>query len=257
MKKYLALILAIMLVFSLCAVSANAADVVTVTPNSTVGGETLVLTATGLQDDFATYQIFGLTEYCLWLAGDGTFSFNIDVSLDNAGAHFADLKAGEVCNIADGYNGCYLYLDDGTVLVLLDKDNPGMYAAVIADTPLSEFPGTIAMPGAAAPAEEEPAAEEPAAEEPAAEEPAAEEPAAAAEDAVVYVTISVAGEVVAPSVPVLVSDLDADGAFNVDEVLTCAHDQLYPGGAEAGYASSYGDWGLGMGRHLLRFRLLR
>ncbi len=65
-----------------------------------------------------------------------------------------------------------------------------------------------------------------------------------AEDAVVYVSISVEGEVVAPSVPVLVSDLDGDGSFNVDEVLTCAHDQLYPGGAAAGYASSVGDWGL-------------
>ena len=244
MKKSLALILAIMLVFGLCAVNTSAADAATVTPTATVGGETLVLTATGLEEDFATYQIFGLTEYCLWLAGDGTFSFNMDVSLDNAGAHYADLKAGEVYNIADGYNGCYLYLDDGTVLVLLDKDNPGMYAAVIADTPLSEFPGTVSMPGAAAPAEEEPA-EEPA---PAEEEPAAdEEPApAAAEDAVVYVTISIAGEIVAPSVPVLVSDLDGDGGFNVDEVLKCAHDQLYPGGAEAGYASSVGDWGLGM-----------
>ena len=168
MKKSLALILAIMLVFGLCAVNAGAADTATVTATSTVGGETLVLTATGLEEDFATYQIFGLTEYCLWLAGDGTFSFNMDVSLDNGGAHYADLKAGEVYNIADGYNGCYLYLDDGTVLVLLYKDNPGMYAAVIADTPLSEFPGTVSMPVAAAPAEEEPA-EEPA---PAEEEPA-------------------------------------------------------------------------------------
>ena len=51
---------------------------------------------------------------------------------------------------------------------------------------------------------------------------------------VVYVTISVAGEIVAPAVPVAVTDLDGDGALNVDEVLTCAHDQLYPGGAESG-----------------------
>ncbi len=67
---------------------------------------------------------------------------------------------------------------------------------------------------------------------------------APAEDAVVYVTISVAGEIKAPSVPVLVSDLNGDGGFDVDEVLKCAHDQLYPGGAEAGYASSLSDWGL-------------
>ncbi len=75
----------------------------------------------------------------------------------------------------------------------------------------------------------------------------AEEPApVAAADAVVSVTISVAGEIVAPAVPVLVSDRNADGGFDVDEVLYCAHDQLYPGGAEAGYASSEGDWGLGL-----------
>ena len=68
-----------------------------------------------------------------------------------------------------------------------------------------------------------------------------------ADDAdVVYVTISVAGEVVVPAVPVAVSDLNGDGALDVDETLKCAHDQLYPGGAAAGYASSVGDWGLGM-----------
>ena len=63
---------------------------------------------------------------------------------------------------------------------------------------------------------------------------------------IVYVTISVAGEIVVPAVPVAVSDLNGDGGFDVDEVLKCAHDQLYPGGSEAGYASSEGDWGLGM-----------
>ena len=40
--------------------------------------------------------------------------------------------------------------------------------------------------------------------------------------------------------------ISAKTGLNVDEVLKCAHDQLYPGGAEAGYASSVGDWGLGM-----------
>ena len=180
-KKLWSLVLAVVMVVSLLggAFMVNAADAVTVTPTATCGGETLVLTATGLDENFAIFQIYGITEYCLWLAGDGTFSFNMDVSLDNSGAHYADLKADEVYNIADGYNGCYVSLDDGTVLVLLDKDNPGMFASIAADTPLSEFPGTIGEAGAAAPAAEEPAAEEPAAEEPAAEEPAAEEPAAA------------------------------------------------------------------------------
>ena len=69
---------------------------------------------------------------------------------------------------------------------------------------------------------------------------------AAAEDAIVAVTISIAGEIVAPAVPVVVSDLNADGALDIAEALKCAHDQLYPGGAAAGYASSYGSWGLSM-----------
>ena len=95
-KKTWSLLLAIVMVVSLLggAFVVNAADAATVTPTSTYGGETLVLTATGLEENYATFEIYGLTEYCLWLAGDGTFSFNLDVSLDNSGAHFADLKAG-------------------------------------------------------------------------------------------------------------------------------------------------------------------
>ena len=48
------------------------------------------------------------------------------------------------------------------------------------------------------------------------------------------------------NVPVKVSDLDGNGAFDINEVLIAAHDALYPGGAAAGYASSVTDWGLGM-----------
>ncbi len=61
---------------------------------------------------------------------------------------------------------------------------------------------------------------------------------------IVYVTISVAGEIVAPAVPVAVTDIDGDGTLTVDEVLKCAHDQLYPGGAEAGYAAMDTEYGL-------------
>ncbi len=60
---------------------------------------------------------------------------------------------------------------------------------------------------------------------------------------IVYVTISVAGEIVVPAVPVAVSDLDGDGTLTVDEVFKCAHDQLYEGGAEAGYAAVDSEYG--------------
>ncbi len=67
------------------------------------------------------------------------------------------------------------------------------------------------------------------------------------------VTISVAGEFVSGSdgtvvaaVPVLVTDLDDSGDINIDEVMVAAHEEFYNGGAAAGYASSVGQWGLGM-----------
>ena len=65
-----------------------------------------------------------------------------------------------------------------------------------------------------------------------------------AADIIVYVTISVEGEVKAPAVPVVVSDLNADGMHDVNETLFAAHEQLYEGGAAAGYAVSESDWGL-------------
>ena len=254
MKKALSLILAVMLVFSLCALGASAADCVVVTPSATYGGAVLNMTATKVDDQITVFDLasigFGTgIEYAFWFEADGTFCFDQDVTLNYQGAVKAELKAGEVTGIA-GYSECYLTLDDGNMIALIDKSNPGNFGSLAADTAFDKFPGTVSMPSAAAeePAEEPASAEEPAEEPAPAEETApAEEPApAAAEDAVVYVTISVAGEIVAPSVPVLASDLNADGMFDVDEVLKCAHDQLYPGGAEAGYASSVGDWGLGM-----------
>ena len=265
-KKLWSLVLALVMVVSLFggAFVTSAADEVTITPTATYGGEIVTLTVTGLDENYTEFVIYGITEYCLWF-DNGTISFDKDVTLSYQGTAKAELKAGEICNIADVAE-CYLSLDDSSALMLIDKANPGNFASMAPDKSFSEFPGTVSAGAPAAeepaeePAEEEPAAEEPAEEEPAEEQPAEEEPAeeqpaeeepaeeqpAASEDAVVYVTISVAGEIVAPSVPVLVSDLNADGGFDVDEVLKCAHDQLYPGGAEAGYASSVGDWGLGM-----------
>lgn len=75
--------------------------------------------------------------------------------------------------------------------------------------------------------------------------------AADAAEATVYVTISVAGEIVTAAdgskvanAAVTAADLDGSGVIDVNEVLVAAHDAFYPGGAEAGYASSMSDWGL-------------
>ena len=64
-------------------------------------------------------------------------------------------------------------------------------------------------------------------------------PAAAAEGMDVYVTISSEGELVAAREKVTVTDADGDGALTINDALFCAHEALYEGGAEAGYA--YGD----------------
>ena len=182
-KKLWSLLLALVMVVSLLggAFVVNAADAVTITPNATVGGETVTLTATGVDDEFTYFTGYG-TSYALWFDHDGTFCFDKDVSLYYQGQMKAALTAGEVYKIADGYTEVYVSLDDGTNLMILDKDDPGNFGPYPADTPLTEFPGTVTVGGAAAeePAEE-PAAEEPAAEEPAEEAPAEEAPAAAGE----------------------------------------------------------------------------
>ena len=56
MKKVIALILAVMLVFSLCIFSTSAADK-TITPSATIGGQTVTMTATGVQDSFTLFDI--------------------------------------------------------------------------------------------------------------------------------------------------------------------------------------------------------
>lgn len=62
----------------------------------------------------------------------------------------------------------------------------------------------------------------------------------------VTVTISSAGQLVAAQTPVTVTDMDADGALTISDALIAAHDALYEGGAEAGYAAQAGDYGLSL-----------
>ncbi len=64
----------------------------------------------------------------------------------------------------------------------------------------------------------------------------------------VYVTISDKGVVTVPMKLVTVEDLDASGAFDVNEVLYAAHEAFYTGGAAAGYATASTDWGLSISK---------
>ncbi len=61
----------------------------------------------------------------------------------------------------------------------------------------------------------------------------------------VYVTIA-NGELALSQAEVYVQDKNSDGTLSIDETLYAAHEQYYKGGAEAGYASAEGQFGLGL-----------
>lgn len=66
--------------------------------------------------------------------------------------------------------------------------------------------------------------------------------------ATVTVTISNKGELVATAEQVTVTDTDGDGTLTVNDALYAAHQKLYDGGADAGYGSYTGDYGLSMSK---------
>ena len=189
MKKVISLILAVMLVFSVCIFSTSAADK-TITPSATIGGQTVTMTATGVQDSFTLFDIMtifgssgGPYTYALWFDYGGTFSFDKDVTLSKTyyAADFSTLgtdnkliKAGEVIDVAAGtwsdtmsatvaWSEFSVTLDDGNSWMIVYSGDPGNYATATPTNPLSDFPGTVAnysAPAPAAPAEEAPAADE-------------------------------------------------------------------------------------------------
>lgn len=60
----------------------------------------------------------------------------------------------------------------------------------------------------------------------------------------VSVTISDGTGLVLTAQPVVVTDIDSDGEFTINDALYCAHETYYEGGAAAGYASSVQQYGL-------------
>ena len=65
---------------------------------------------------------------------------------------------------------------------------------------------------------------------------------------IVTVTIAAQGELVATQVSVPVEDIDGDGEFTINDALYCAHEQVYEGGANAGYGYYSGEYGLSMSK---------
>jgi hypothetical protein len=222
MKKVISLVLAVMLVFSVCIFSTSAADK-TITPSATIGGQTVTMTATGVQDSFTLFDIMtifgssgGPYTYALWFDYGGTFSFDKDVTLSKS--YFAEdfstlgtdtklIKAGEVVDVATGtwsdtmgttvpWSEFSVTMDDGNSWMIVYSGDPGNYATATPTNPLSDFPGTVAnysAPAPAAPAEEAPAEEAPAAEAPAADE-GGEAPAPAAPAAPAAPTTPITGK---------------------------------------------------------------
>ena len=146
-----------------------------VTPDATIGGETVTMIATDLDGSFTRFDIMSLFgasggpyTYAMWFGPDGTFSFDHDVTLTKTyyAADFSSLgtdsipvKAGQTIRVADGvysevsgetvaWSEFLLTLDDGSSWMIIDSAAPGNYAAFPPDVPLSEFPGKAATPPA-------------------------------------------------------------------------------------------------------------
>ena len=206
MKKALSLVLSLLLVFSLCIVGASAADK-TITPSATIGGQTVTMTATGLQTSFTKFDMSvfgqsGVYVLAMWFDHSGTFSFDKTVTLTrvsfdadwNMTTETVDCAAGVVYRIADGVNGgswseFSIALDNGNSWMILDSSNPGNYGSYPADTALSSFPGTVGdIPQpepepepepAQTPAEQTPAEQTPAEQTPSEQTPSEQPPAPA------------------------------------------------------------------------------
>ncbi len=149
MKKVLALVIVVLLLTAMAAPMALAADGVTIVPNATYQGETVTMTANGVDEQIAIFDLgsvgFGTgIEYGFWFEHSGSFSFDKDVTLIFQGQPKFELKAGEVYQIAgDNYSECYAQLDDGNMIAILDKDNPGNWASLPPASPMSAMPATI------------------------------------------------------------------------------------------------------------------
>lgn len=62
----------------------------------------------------------------------------------------------------------------------------------------------------------------------------------------VYVTIADQGSLAVTQEKITVTDADGDHALTLNDALFCAHEEKYPGGASAGYASAVSEYGLGL-----------
>ena len=241
MKKVLALVIVVLLLTAMAAPMALAADGATITPNATYQGETVTMTANGVDEQITVFDLASIgfgsgIEYGFWFDHSGSFSFDKNVSLTFQGQPKFELTAGTVYNIADeNYSECYVQLDDGSMLMILDKDNPGNFANLPADTSWTAFPATIngvASEGSA-PAPAPAPGPATGTYTPGAPAPGIETGA----PITVYVSISANGVLQIASQPVEIT------TYSVEAAIVAAHEKYYPGGISgfgAGIDPTYG-----------------
>ena len=241
MKKVLALVIVVLLLTAMAAPMALAADGVTIVPNATYQGETVTMTANGVDElvtvfDLASIGFGSGIEYGFWFENSGSFSFDRDVTLIFQGQPKFELKAGETYNIADdGYSECYLQLDDGNMIAILDKANPGNWASLTPSTPWSEVPATInGVAGAASPSGGAPSGGPGGGGGFGGGAPGGA-PAPGIESGApitVYVSVSANGVCEIASQPVEIT------TYSVEAALIAAHEKYYSGGASGFHAGT-------------------
>ncbi|MCL2409201.1 MAG: prolyl oligopeptidase family serine peptidase [Oscillospiraceae bacterium] len=125
-------------------------DSYTIEPDATVGGETLVITATGLVDGWSQFDtaVVGGSGLALavWFYPGSTFSFNQDVTLSFQGDAVLTVRAGDVIPMTDEQNELAFSLDDGNSIILIYQESPGNFGMVPPVLSFGQFPGTITLP---------------------------------------------------------------------------------------------------------------
>ena len=125
----------------------------TIIPNSTVGGSSITITATGLFDGWSQFDLAILNQstggpytYALWFYDGGTISFSRSVTLSYQGSTNRSVAANTPITVDANLTEYALSLGDGNSIIIILRSSPGNFAQLPPNTSLSSFPGTIIRP---------------------------------------------------------------------------------------------------------------
>ncbi|MDR0446675.1 MAG: hypothetical protein LBH17_06600 [Oscillospiraceae bacterium] len=121
-----------------------------VTPDATMGGAALNITASGMVDGWSEFDLgslFGTGSgpftYALWFEAGGTVSFDRDITLSYQGAQTLSVSAGEVIAVDETLSEYALTLDDGNSVIIIYEPSPGNFAMLPPTLSIDTFPGSI------------------------------------------------------------------------------------------------------------------